>query len=188
MLLRSGAGGGRDPTCAPYLIFFCNFLNCFPFPPAWFLSGPGRPIPHSVLVGLSAPGHAGEAPSYPGYHLELPQPQSETQKLCWELINAVVCKPNVCSFLLASPQVHRQDIMLGINKGGRDEGCAGGCTRLSKIFCQLRCISRLVYICLNSSPDFLVVSVLTSLQKFSERLLLALALLQYCCVVKHDVS
>lgn len=68
------------------------------------------------------------------------------------------------------------------------KACAGVCAHLSKIFCQLGCISRLLYIGLNSVPDLLMVSLLTSLQKFSERLLLALALLQYCCVVKHDVS
>lgn len=72
---------------------------------------------------------------------------------------------------------------LGINKRGRDEGGAGGCTHSPKIFCQLRCVSRLVHVCLNSAPGFLIVSVLT-LCSF----LHACCWLRYCSVVKHDVS
>lgn len=76
--------------------------------------------------------------------------------------------------------------MLGINKGGRDEGCAGGCAYLSKMPAQMyfqACVHLFEF-----SPRFSHGLCINFVQKFSECLLLALALLQYCCVVKHDVS
>lgn len=87
----------------------------------------------------------------------------------------------MCSY--SSLQAPRSMGKLGINKGGRDEGGAGGCTHLPKIFCQLRCASRLVRVCLNSAPGFLMVSVLTWCC-----FLHACCWLRYCSVVKHDVS
>lgn len=47
--------GHHGPLVFSSSCFFCRFLNCFPFPPAWFLPGPGRAIPHPVLVGLNIP-------------------------------------------------------------------------------------------------------------------------------------
>lgn len=76
--------------------------------------------------------------------------------------------------------------MLCINKGGRGEGCAWRCAHLFEVFYQSEVFPGLFR--LYFRPRFFHGLCIILVQKFPEYLLLALALMQCCCVVKHDVS